>query len=449
MYSTSLWHPCSQMKDYEAFAPVDISHAQGSYLYDKSGKAIIDAISSWWCKSLGHGHPQLKNRLIKQMDTLEHTILANTTNSTIYALSERLCHKTKMNKALYASDGSSAVEIAVKLSIHSRKLKNEHQKTRFLALKNGYHGETTATLSISDLGLYNEPYAAIMWPKEQVHFIDAIPYVSGKNDPLWHDASEPWQKVEATLESFAETITALIVEPLIQGAGGMKIYSKDFLIRLCRWARSHDIHIIADEIMTGIGRTGKFIAFDYIDLRADFICLSKGLTGGMLPLSVCLTHDDIYQLFYDDYDTHKAFMHSHTHTGNTLAASVALSVLDVFEDENILSYVDTSLAPLLLKNMIEVEQKTNAITNIRALGGVIAADLINPDAIPRLGYKVYQKAVELGALLRPLSNTIYWLPPLNCEASVIESLKGITIAAINAVYENLNHKPQAESTLFY
>ncbi len=425
MYSTHLWHPCSQMKDYESFNPLNITQAKGNFVYHNN-KAIIDAISSWWCKSLGHNHPQLQAALITQLNLLEHTILANTTNPTIEKFTKKLCTLTRTDKVLFASDGSCAVEIALKMSIHARIIRGQTKKTQFAALRNSYHGETCATLSVSDSGLYKKPYQSLLF---DCTFLTAIPYVSGKKDILWHDAKEHWFQTQTQLEMIKDKLNAIIIEPLIQGAGGMLIYSKDYLSYLSQWCKENDVYLIADEIMTGIGRTGKMLACQYANITADFICLSKGLTSGMLPLSVCLTHDFIYALFYDDYKTQKAFMHSHTHSGNTLACAVALATLETFENEQILDYVNHTLAPTLARNLYEVADKTQALHNIRHLGAVVAADIKNPSH-PRQGYQVYQKAVQLGAFLRPLGNTIYWLPPLNTDLKTLNQLKDITIQAL-------------------
>ncbi|WP_151193698.1 adenosylmethionine--8-amino-7-oxononanoate transaminase [Cysteiniphilum sp. JM-1] len=421
MYSTNLWHPCSQMKDYETFSPLNITKASGSFIYHND-EAIIDAISSWWCKSLGHSHPHLQKALIQQLGSLEHTILANTTNTTIEDLTQKLCQLTHTDKALFASDGSCAVEIAIKMSVHARVIKGQTNKTHFAALQNGYHGETCATLSVSDLGLYKAAYQSLLF---DCTFLQEIPYVTGINDPFWHDAQSAWQKSQMQLEAIKDKLNAVIIEPLIQGAGGMLIYSKDYLERLAKWCKENDVYLIADEIMTGIGRTGKMLACEHADITPDFICLSKGITSGMLPLSICLTHNNIYALFYDDYATQKAFMHSHTHSGNTLASRVALETLTIFERERILDYVNKTLAPTMHNIMLEIAQSTQKLHNVRSLGGVVAADLKTTE--PRAGYKLYQRAIEKGALMRPLGNTIYWLPPLNTDIKTINKLGEILL----------------------
>lgn len=425
-----IWHPCSQMKDHETFKLLEVVGANGCEIELKDGKKIIDAISSWWCKSLGHGHPRLKKAIIQQIEQFEHVILACTTNQTIVTLSEKLSQLTSsLDKVFYASDGSSAVEIAMKMSLHSRKIQGNEKRKLFFSLENGYHGETTGALSVSDVGLYRQPYESMLFDAK---FITLIPYVTGKNDPLWDDCEEHWLRIEKQLRQFSEITTAVIVEPIVQGAGGMKIYSQDFLARLRKWTAAHDIHLIADEIMTGIGRTGKMLACQHANIEPDFLCLSKGLTSGWLPLSAVLTRNDIYQIFYDDYGSGKSFLHSHTYSGNALAASVAVEVLTIMEEENICERAN-EVGLFMHEQMLEIAERTKKLTNVRTIGAVTAAELIFDSSHSRPGFEVFRHAVELGAYLRPLGNTIYWLPPLIVENDVLVRLKQITRKAIEMV----------------
>jgi adenosylmethionine-8-amino-7-oxononanoate aminotransferase len=422
-----VWHPCSQMKDYEMFKPLVVARARGSYIELSNGKRVIDAISSWWCKTLGHHHPRLKMALQRQLNQFEHVILANTTNETIVKLSEKLATLThSLSKSLYASDGSCAVEMALKMSLHSRRLRGEFARTRFIALANGFHGETVGAMSVSDLGMYRTPYQTLLFDP---YFIPLVPYVANAQDPLWLDCAMHWERVEKSLAPYADTATALIVEPIVQATAGMKLYSQDFLRRLRQWTQQHHIHLIADECMTGIGRTGKMLACEHAGIEPDFLCLSKGLTSGWLPLSVVLTHDTMYQHFYDDYEAGKSFLHSHTHSGNVLAASVALETLNIMQEERMCERSQT-LGKVLLSNMHAIADETQRLHNVRGIGAVVAADIIG-DPKQRLGYAVYQKAVELGALLRPLGNTIYWVPPLNMNMETAEELKEITRKALS------------------
>lgn len=417
------WHPCAQMKDYETFKPLVIKKAYDCYFELDNGKKIIDAISSWWCKSLGHNHPELKQALLTQLEKFEHVIFSNTTHETIVQLSKKLTALSPhLKKVFYAGgDGSSAVETALKMSLHARKNKNQTQRTKFIALKNGYHGETVGAMSVSDLGLYREPYQSLLFDSI---FIEPL-YVLGEDDVQWHDAADYWKLIEKKLALHAQTATAIILEPIVQGAAGMKIYSADFLSRLCNFAKQNDIHVIADEIMTGIGRCGKMLACEYANVYPDFVCLSKGLTAGFIPLSAVLTTNEIYDLFYDDYETEKSFLHSHTYSGYALGAAVALTTLEIIEKNNYCARAN-ALQKIMRDSMQRIAEKTGALKNIRGVGAIVAADLIVPNEIKRAGYRVFQKAVELGAWLRPLGNTIYWFPPLTISDELILALERIT-----------------------
>ncbi|MEN9916465.1 MAG: adenosylmethionine-8-amino-7-oxononanoate aminotransferase [Pseudomonadota bacterium] len=427
-----IWHPCSQMKDYEAFPPLIIKKAYGSYIELADGRRIIDAISSWWCKSLGHNHPRLKSALKTQLEYFEHVIFANSTYEIIIQLSEKLATLCPgLNKVFYASEGSSAVEIALKMSLHAQQLLGQNQRTQLTSLQNGYHGETFMALGLSDLGLYRKAYEAHLIKPD---FIHNIPYVHSSSDPLWTDCSVIWPKIENQLEKQATTLAAIIVEPIVQGAGGMKIYSQDFLRRLRKWTQTHGIYLIADEIMTGLGRTGHGLACEHAQIKPDFVCLSKGLTSGWLPMSAVLTQTEIYNLFYDDYSSGKSFLHSHTFSGNALAAAVALECLNILEDEKIFQQVQTQ-EMILKKFMQEINANTQSLTNIRGIGAIIAADLklTEEQKNQRIGYQIFQKALELGAWLRPLGNTIYWLPPLNASLVTLKDLRNITEISIKEI----------------
>lgn len=422
-----IWHPCSQMKDYQDFLPIPISKAQGSYLFTSDDQKIIDANASWWCKSLGHNHPRLRYALMEQLEKFEHIIGANTCSEVLVELSERLSElTTHLNKVFYASDGACAVEIALKMAFHAQQLAGNHNKTRFIALENSYHGDTLGALSVSDCGIFSKPYQSLLMPTE---FIRNIPYVQSTRCPHWQDCSEHWALIEKQLEPLCQNTAAIIVEPIVQAAGGMKIYSADLLKRLRRWCDQHGVYLIADEIATGFGRTGHTFACQHAAIEPDFMCVSKGLTSGMLPMSAVMCSQTVYDLFYNDYQPETSFLHSHTHSGNALAAAVAVATLDTFANEQIYQRVEQNQS-ILAEMFYSVAQDTDCLENIRHIGYIVAADLKNPQQIPRLGYQVFQEAIKLGAWLRPIGNTVYWLPPLNIELETLNELETITKAAI-------------------
>ena len=434
-----LWHPCSQMKDYQSFPPIEVRSAHGSHIELANGRKVIDAISSWWCKSLGHGHEHLCQALITQSKSFDQIILANTTNQPIVRLSERLLNMANghaeetwdsnssgvlpgfYGKCFYADNGSTAVEICMKMAMHAQARRGAAQRTKFVALKHGYHGETIATLSAGDCGLYGDPYRALMF---DVPMIDGLPYRSGPSDPKWMDASAEWPAIEKQLNKHVKQLAAVMYEPVLQGAGGMLIYSPDLLRRLRAWADAHDVYLIADEIAAGMGRCGAMLASHLAHSAdtpalADFVALSKGLTGGMLPLSAVLTTNAVYDLFIDDYTNLNAFMHSNTYTGNALGVAVANAALDVYAGSKICRYVNRMNTLLYAALEGLMDQRTDVV-NLRSVGLVAAVDVIGKDGKPfdwksRTGFQIFQQAVELGAWLRPLGDTIYIFPPLNID----------------------------------
>ena len=426
-----VWHPCSQMRDYEAFPPLEVAGARGSRLILADGSTMIDAISSWWCKTLGHGHPRLKAALARQADRFEHVILANTTNDVIVDLSERLAALAPgLSRVFYAGDGSTAVEVAAKLALHAKKIQGGGE-SRFLALENGYHGETALTLALGDLGIYREAYREILPP---VAFLRGLPYVDSDTHPLWKDCSSLWPALERQLEENHAGLCAVVIEPILQGAGGMRFYSADFLRRLRAWTEERGIYLIADEILSGFGRTGTMLACEHAGIIPDMAVISKGLTAGWLPMSAVLVSEPLYDLFYADYGGGRDFLHSNTYAGNALAAAVALETLNVYRDEDILARVKGGQAGMRAA-MERVAEATGHLKNVRCLGAVAAAELTGAGTGPgkRAGFKVYREAVARGALLRTLGDTVYWLPPLNAEPEVLSELEGITAAAIRAV----------------
>lgn len=423
-----IWHPCTQMKDFETCPPLIVSQAQGSYLYTDKGP-VIDALSSWWCKSLGHGHPAIIAAIKQQLGSFEHVITANTTHPLLSELGEKLTAISKKQHVFFASDGSSAVEIAMKLALHANQLKGNLHRNEFIALQHSYHGETLGTLSVSDLGLYKRPYEGY---GVTCHFLNSLPYISTNSDPLWNNADSHWPSILMQLEKIKANACAVIVEPIIQGAGGMQCYSADFLKKLANWAKANDIYFIADEIMTGLGRTGQWLACDHADVSPDLICLSKGLTSGTIPFSCVLIDSSIYELFYDDYEQGKSFLHSHTYSGNALAVSAALATIKTMEAENINEQAQ-NLGQFMLQQVQQIATLTGKLNRIRSVGAMVAADLIGLEG-KRIGFRLYQEALARGALLRPLGNTLYWLPPLNTDKQTIEKLAEITLNSIKAVY---------------
>ncbi len=429
-----VWHPCSQMKDYELFPPLQVTGARGPFIYTADGRKIIDAISSWWCKSLGHSHPRIRKAVQSQIKKFEHVIMANTCNETLVELSERLCSLMPgLEKVFYADNGSTAVEIAMKMSLQYNLQTGSPGKNKFIALKNGYHGETILALAAGDCGIYSAPCKSMMI---SIPKIAGVPYLSGSDSPEWLKMEDlQWEKTEKFLGRFSGKISAIIFEPVVQGAGGMLVYSPDLLRRLRGWSRKNGVHMIADEIMTGFGRTGKMLACEHARIVPDFVCLSKGLTAGWGAMSAVLCSDNVYKSFYGDYMKGTSFLHSNTYCGNAITAAAALEAMKIYEDEKIIANVATRSCELR-RRMEWVASETGALKNVRGIGFIAAADIINPGtgksfpAERRTGFSFYRNAVELGALLRPLGDTAYFFPPLNTSDKVLDDLAEIAVKAL-------------------
>ncbi len=420
-----IWPPCTPLNPEVEIPRLIVESASGSYLHTNQGK-VIDAISSWWCKAFGHQPAPVIEAIEAQLRQFEHVIGANTTYSLQVRLAEKLSKITQKQHVFFASDGSCAVEIALKLAVHAMQLRGMPERREFITLSNSYHGETLAALGVSDVGLYKKPFEG-MGPI--CHVLDHVPYVSGESDPMWKDCASAWPCIERQLDTFKTRACAIIVEPILQGAGGMRVYSADFLRRLNEWAKQHDCYLIADEIMTGLGRTGAFLASDHAGISPDFICLSKTLTAGTMPLSCTLIDAAVFDVFAAN--PKDPFLHSHTYTGHALGVAAAVATLDVIEAIEA-DKKACELGAYMKSSFESIAAATGRIENIRSIGGMVAGDLIVPDKC-LMGRALSREALMRGALLRPLGNTVYWFPPLNTETHTIDTLAAITQSAIDAI----------------
>lgn len=397
-----LWHPCTQMKDHETLPLIPIKKAHGIYLEDFEGNRYIDGISSWWVNMFGHTNKYINEKIKEQLDTLEHVILAGFTHEQVVRLSERLVELTPdgLDKCFYSDNGSSAVEVALKMSYHSHLNDGNAGKNIFVSLKNSYHGETIGALSVGDVELYKDTYKPLLLKTLQTTVPKDMSIESAKVAAL---------DFERLCEERADEISAIILEPLIQGAGYMHMYHPEFLVRIRKICDKYNVHLIADEVMVGFGRTGELFACDVANISPDFIVLSKGLTGGYLPLSVVLTSNEIYAKFYCDYNEHKAFLHSHSYTGNALACAAANATLDIFENENIIE-TNKELSSYMGKKLQKFKELKN-VDSIRQTGMICVVELKGYKSEDRVGLKVYQECLKQGILLRPLGHVVYFMPP--------------------------------------
>lgn len=416
-----IWHPCTQMKDHEFLPIIPVKKAHGVYLEDFEGNSYIDAISSWWVNLFGHTNEYINTKIKEQLDNLEHVILAGFTHEPIIRLSKRLVDLTPagLNRCFYADNGSSAIEVALKMSYHAHK-NSGRERTLFVSLKNSYHGETIGALSVGDVELYKETYEPLLISSIQTE----VPQDQSKQAAL-----KAAEKFEELCERRAGEISALIVEPLVQGAGSMHMYHPDFLLHVSFTCKKYGIHLIADEVMVGFGRTGSMFACEQAGISPDFIVLSKGLTGGYLPLSVVLTTDDIYNVFYCDYSEYKAFLHSHSYTGNALACAAANATLDIFEKDAVIENNKKTAA--YMHEKLQKFSELEIVENIRQTGMICAFDLKGFTPQQRIGLKVYQHGLDNGVLLRPLGSTIYFMPPYVITHEEIDKMFDVAYEAVS------------------
>ncbi len=397
----NIWHPCTQMKDHETLPLIPIDRGEGIYLYDFDNKSYIDAISSWWVNIFGHTNKHISNRVKEQLDTLEHVLLAGFTHKPAVNLADKLVNLTPsgLDKVFFADNGSSAVEVALKMSFHYHRNRGENRPL-FLSLTNSYHGETIGALSVGDVELYKETYAPLLISCIQT----PVP-----EDQSEASANEAIIKLEKILKERGNEISAFIIEPLIQGAGGMHMYHPLYITKAKKLCEKYGVHLIADEIMTGFGRTGTMFGCEQAEVTPDFMTLSKGLTGGYLPLAVVMTTNKVYNAFYCDYNEHKAFLHSHSYTGNPLACSAALATLELFEASDVLGDNRKKSAYILEK--LEKFKTLSNVKEVRQTGMVVAIELKGYKPEERIGLKVYQYGLNNGVLLRPLGHIVYFMPP--------------------------------------
>ncbi len=396
-----LWHPCTQMKDHETLPLTPVSKAYGVYLEDFEGNRVIDAISSWWVNLFGHCNPYINQKIKEQLEVLEHVILAGFTHEGIVRLSERLVALAPdgLTRCFYADNGSSAIEVALKMSYHSHK-NGGKEKGLFVSLGDSYHGETLGALSVGDVALYKETYEPLL--------IRSIQTPSPENQTL-EAALQAVKSFENLLKERGDEISALIVEPLIQGAGGMKMYHPAFLSETKRLCEEYGVHFIADEILVGFGRTGTMFACEQAGITPDFLVLSKGLTGGYLPLSVVLTNESVYGSFYCDYNPIRSFLHSHSYTGNALACAAANATLDIFESENVIENNRKTIA--LIAQELRRFESMNRVKEVRQCGMIAAIELEGFEAHERIGLKIHQLCLTQGVLIRPLGSVVYVMTP--------------------------------------
>ena len=425
----AVWHPCTQMKHHPTLPLVPIARAEGVWLEDFEGKRYLDAISSWWVNLFGHGNPRINAAVSKQLSKLEHVMLAGFTHQPAIELAERLSAKTDgvLGHAFFASDGASATEIALKMTFHAWQNAGQTQKQEFVCLEGSYHGETVGALSVTDIALFRDSYAPLI-RNEHVHLApspDARLAQSGETaEDVANRAADALEKLFVAREG---KIAAVIIEPLVQCATGMAMHHPRYLQRVRALCDQYQAHLICDEIAVGFGRTGSFFAHEQAGIRPDLLCLSKGITGGYLPLSVVLSRNSIYQAFWDD-DVRRGFLHSHSYTGNPLACSAALATLDIFDTDNILE--KNRQLNKIMTDALQPLAHHPAVRHFRNTGMIWAMDI--DTALPDFSRRFFAAAMARGILVRPIGTTVYVMPPYVLDAADVQLLADQMLSALNA-----------------
>ncbi|NYE62625.1 adenosylmethionine-8-amino-7-oxononanoate aminotransferase [Duganella sp. 1224] len=428
----SVWHPCTQMQHHETIPLIPVSRGKGAWLYDHEGRRYLDAISSWWVNLFGHANPRINAALKDQLDTLEHAMLAGFTHEPVIELSEKLSALTGhvLGHSFYASDGASAVEIALKMSFHSWRNDGHADKQEFVCLKGSYHGETIGALAVTDVALFKDAYGPLLRASQTVMSPDwrLAEETGSAEERAQAQARRAAADVERLFNERGDKIAAIIIEPLVQCATGMAMHDPLYLQLVRALCDKHDVHLILDEIAVGCGRTGTFFACEQAGVWPDFLCLSKGISGGYLPLSLVMTRDDIYQAFYSN-DVTRGFLHSHSYTGNPLACRAALATLHIFEEDDVLNANKAKAARLT--QALQPLAQHERVRNFRQRGMIWAFDAI--DAPKDFSRNFFATATEHGLLMRPIGSTVYMMPPYILSDEEIDGLAANTLAVFNQV----------------
>jgi adenosylmethionine-8-amino-7-oxononanoate aminotransferase len=444
-----LWHPCTQMREHPDVLPlVPVSHGEGAWLVGQDGRRYLDAGASWWTNLHGHAEPRIAEAIARQARSLEQVILAGFSHPPAVELAEKLLAiaprepgREPLAKVFYADNGSAGVEVALKMAFHWFRNRGEDRRTRFVALSNGYHGETLGALAVGDVPLYRRVYAPLLLESLFAPSPDAYLAEPGESDDAC--AARAADALEALLDRHAGEVCAMILEPRIQCAGGMRMHHPLYLRRARELCDRHGVFLVADEIAVGFGRTGTMFACeqapparagDAPGIQPDLLCLSKGLTGGFLPLAAVLATQRLYDGFLDD-SRERAFLHSHSYTGNPLACAAALASLGIFESDGVLARNRATAA-----RMAELAAPFKAlphVADVRQAGMVLAIELTRDgnrdtplEPSLRAGLRAYRMALTRGVVLRPLGDILYWMPPYCIDDDQLELLADTTHAAI-------------------
>jgi len=432
----AVWHPCTQMKDHEKIPLIPIKKGEGVWLTDYDDNKYIDAISSWWVNLFGHSNKYINSKISKQLNDLEHVLLAGFTHMPAVTLAERLIKISpkKINKCFFTDNGSSAVDAAMKMSFHYWINKGYKKKKKFIALSNSYHGETLGSLSVSNIDLYKKTYKSLM--RETIVVPSPDSYLRNKKHSEKKHSEIMFDHMLKTIKKNHSETCAVIIEPLVQCAGYMRMYHSVYLKLLRQACDKYNIHLIADEIAVGFGRTGTMFAYEQSKITPDIVCLSKGITGGYMTLSTILTTDQIYDAFYDEYTKLNAFLHSHSYTANPIACAAANASLDLFEKNNVIEK-NKSLSKYIYESLKSLIHHPH-VGDVRQHGMIAAIELVKNkltkepyDWRERRGIKAYEFGLQNNVLIRPLGNVIYFMPPYIIKKKEIDKVINVINGAVD------------------
>ena len=431
-----IWHPCTQMKDHENIPLIPIRKGEGVWIEDYDGKRYIDAISSWWVNIFGHSNKYINKKISDQLSKLEHVLLAGFTHEPAVNLAERLIKLSPraINKCFFTDNGSSAIDASMKMSFHYWKNLGFKKKRKFIALSNSYHGETIGSLSVSNIDLYKKTYKELL--KNTIIVPSPDCFNKKKDETHKEYTTRMFDFMLSAIEKNHKDVCAVIIEPIVQCAGYMRMYHPIYLKLLREACDKYNIHLIADEIAVGFGRTGTMFAYEQANITPDIICLSKGITGGYLTLSTILTSNKIYNAFYDEYTKLNAFLHSHSYTANPLACAAANASLDLFDKKNII-LKNKETSKYIMNKMKDLSNHKH-VGDLRQTGMIIAIEMqknkdkgIPYDWKERRGIKAYKYALRNNVLLRPLGNVMYFMPPYVIKKREIDHVADVMKGAID------------------
>ncbi|MEI8378119.1 MAG: adenosylmethionine--8-amino-7-oxononanoate transaminase [bacterium] len=433
-----IWHPFTQMKDYESDSPIVIERGEGIYVYDLNGKKYLDAVASWWVNTLGHSNKRLNKALSEQAEKIEHVIFSGFTHKPAIELAQKLVQISPepLKKVFFSDNGSTAVEVALKMAYQYWVQVGKPEKSKFVAIKNSYHGDTLGVVSIGGCDLFHKIYKPLLFDIFQVPSPYCYRCPMGKTQGKC--CFECTSEIEKILKANHQKIAAIVIEPMIQGAGGMIIYPKEYLKIVRELCDKYDVLLIDDEVAMGFGRTGKMFACEHAEISPDIMCLAKGITAGYIPLAATLSTKKIYDAFYDDYEKTKTFYHGHSFTGNPLACAVAVENMKILEEDKILEKNQPKIERL--KKGLEKFKKLKNVGDVRSLGMIGAVEIVKNQATKepfdfkdRIEMQIYKKGLENGIIMRPIGNTFYFMPPYVITEEQIDEMLDIAYKTIDEI----------------